>query len=499
VADLDHADPLCAQFEGNHVVDRSTDPLCYLDYKQKDPCNTEICNGSPIINVVAYSTEEFKYREGRGVDYVDFPGDLNRYTMSGKYTVMRAVYDPDEDAAGEFDDGSQDGAAAQVSADGTTLQSAVVYNPVPRVDRFTRSTLLQTQRPESVVIIDATDSYDPDDAEPRIKKPLDPDWEITWAIIGHDETQTLDDPRWDRIDGDGECTDVTGPNDEQCTPSSTPKYDYEAPRMEDYPDSEFLTEAEIIAHLGEARVVALGGIAKQREQGRAAELAAGLKLAKHLLRKVTFDPSKTDPGAWQFRVKIVDDSGMPGEVTFPLMVANCEAPELQIEWDGVTDGNINRTNSFGQPMVNPSDKVKIQGTVWYFGMGDVRRQANPSTKRLWLNNKDALQVTWQSVSAVTYMSFTEPELQNAAGTELVQKSKVLQTVAGLEKSNLVLRTWMLNPADPGISEYSKYMFRLTVDDICSQGRPPITAELSLVVNSPPHDGYMTVDKRYGTA
>ena len=78
--------------------------------------------------------------------------------------------------------------------------------------------------------------------------------------------------------------------------------------------------------------------------------------------------------------------------------------------------------------------------------------------------------------------------------ELDQKTDKLETVDRLERTNLIISKWMLQPNDPGILQYSRYKFKLGIKDICSVGRPPIFQEFEIVVNSPPYDGYMSLGK-----
>jgi hypothetical protein len=80
------------------------------------------------------------------------------------------------------------------------------------------------------------------------------------------------------------------------------------------------------------------------------------------------------------------------------------------------------------PLVNPSDKIKIQANVWYFGMGDVRRSASASTKKLWMDNKKELRVRWESVTGIPlYRSLDKNKVAEWSKTALEQGSEVLES------------------------------------------------------------------------
>ena len=163
------ADQLCRESKSNQqvVVDRS---LCYLDYKQLDQCNPEVCNGAPRPRMQVYATEEYQFRAGRGVDYVDTVGDLGAYTASGQYVVKRAPADqyvapPTVDLTAAAGEGEGEGAAAAGGGGGGD-NSVVVEETSrtsatgPRVDRFSRQSLFMIQKPENTIILDGTGSFD---------------------------------------------------------------------------------------------------------------------------------------------------------------------------------------------------------------------------------------------------------------------------------------------------------------------------------------------------
>ena len=155
------ADQLCRESKSNQQVeiDRS---LCYLDYKQIDQCNPEVCNGAPRPKVDVYSSEEYQFRGGRGVDYVDVIGDMMAYTASGQYIVKRAPTDQYVAPPIAKADNAGTGAnadAAEENADEFEVPK-ITKATGPRVDRFSRQTLLMIQKPENTVILDATQSFD---------------------------------------------------------------------------------------------------------------------------------------------------------------------------------------------------------------------------------------------------------------------------------------------------------------------------------------------------
>ena len=117
--------------------------------------------------------EEFKFRGGRGVDYVNNPGDLGIFTKSGQWAMMRRPFL--EETEGE-DEGNSDEPAASASGDDK--------EELPIADLYSRTTLLSVQYPEAWVILDATDSFDPDDINPKFRKPINDEWGIEWKIVG---------------------------------------------------------------------------------------------------------------------------------------------------------------------------------------------------------------------------------------------------------------------------------------------------------------------------
>lgn len=425
---------------------------------------------------------EFKFRGGRGVDYVNNPGDLGMFTKSGQWSVMRRPFE--EETEGE-DVGPGGGAAA-----GATEE---VPEKLPVADLYSRSTLLSVQYPEAWIVLDATGSFDPDDINPKFRKPINDVWDIDWKIVGKSSLQDQNELRADRDQNQG---NVRWDAALDCAEGRCPNMKGE------------LSDVEIIKHLGISRIVEMGSKLDKADAEK-----RGMQLARKLLRKVAFD--KGLYGTWNIELKIKDDTGTDGWSAIPFMVANCEPPELRIKWEDSIDLNLNRTLGYrdldlednkesfqwrNMPLVNPSDKIKIQANVWYFGMGDVRRSASSSTKKLWTDNKKELKVTWESVRGISlYRSLDKDKAAEWSKTALEQGSEVLETKDGLEVSNLVIAKWMLEPADAGVATYTKYKFRLRVNDICSTGRKPIVEEIKLIVNSPPYDGYMWVDRRNGTA
>ena len=58
-------------------------------------------SGAPRPRIETYSSEEYQFRGGRGVEYVDVLGDMMAYTASGQYVIKRAPTDhymPPKDA-----------------------------------------------------------------------------------------------------------------------------------------------------------------------------------------------------------------------------------------------------------------------------------------------------------------------------------------------------------------------------------------------------------------
>ena len=96
------------------------------------------------------------------------------YTASGQYVIKRAPTDhymPPKDAPVDDADGpapsanNQDGAGTKWNglewvADDAAAEQMYSSGTGPRVDRFSRATLLMIQKPENVVILDATKSFD---------------------------------------------------------------------------------------------------------------------------------------------------------------------------------------------------------------------------------------------------------------------------------------------------------------------------------------------------
>ena len=324
-----------------------------------------------------------------------------------------------------------------------------------------------------------------------LELPMNPNWEMTWSIDGWEKTQEI-------------------PQGISSLASSG-EY-FQKPRDERYgtePDLTVqLTDDEIEEHLGDLWLTNLGRAQYSdmlKENGEACSKddtecvptklmprQYGIKLARKLLRKVTFSKGVA-MGLWNIQLSIRDGDNTDGDQKIPFTVANCEPPDLQIEWNGQFDDKPGRTNL---PLVNPSDKVKIRGGVWYFGMGDVSETATSSTIKMWNENKGELTLTWESVNdgTTTFRYLKKGGKKDWNATLLEQQASVLETVDGLEMTNLVIAKWMLQPNDPGILEYSKYKFKLGVQDICSQGRDPVYQEFKVVVNSPPYDGYMALGK-----
>ena len=163
-------------------------------------------------------------------------------------------------------------------------------------------------------------------------------------------------------------------------------------------------------------------------------------------------PVDTDLGLWNIQLSIRDGDNTDGDQKIPFTVANCEAPDLQIDWNGQFDDKPGRTNL---PLVNPSDKITFKGGAWYFGMGDLvdlKKTARTSTVNLWNANKNALRLTWESVDdgSITFRSLlNDPALlvKEDVGwwnkSLLLQDSTVLETSEDkIELSNLVVSAWM---------------------------------------------------------
>ena len=78
---------------------------------------------------------------------------------------------------------------------------------------------------------------------------------------------------------------------------------------------------------------------------------------------------------------------------------------------------------------------------------------------MWNENKGELTLTWESVNdgSTTFRYLKKGGKKEWNATLLEQQASVLETVDGLEMTNLVIAKWMLQPNDPGILEYSKYV------------------------------------------
>ena len=600
-------DQLCRESKSNQQVEVNR-ALCYLDYKQIDQCNREVCNGAPRPRITVYASEEYQFRGGRGVDYVDSVGDLGSYTASGQFVVKRAPIDhyvaPEVLTAlvdgedGEAADGA-DEVDTSTPGDGEP-DPKTTSGTGPKVDRFTRNTLFMIQKPEDTIILDATSSFDlavpieeelgyehcalvlqcyrtpaseacrtglaglalggnngtavpntallkqwfTGDSIPEAERltdkkltdqmtsrglkisgtwinmietlsmtrelPLGPDWDVTWSIDGYENSQEM-------LKG------ISGL-------SSSGEYFNENWNKGREPNvNVVMSDDEIQDHLGDLWLKNLGRAqyANQLKNDGSTTLTPkmyGIQLARKLLRKVSFTKTcnmdMTDDelkncqekdaqlGLWNIQLSIQDGEQTDGDTKIPFTAANCEPPDLNIEWLGQYDDKPGRT---GLPLVNPSDKVKISGAVWYFGMGDVQRESTPTTLKLWQNNKDALRLTWISVNAENdaWLSSLQDGPQTVAkysddetvavsaqwnGTKLIQDYSVLENVEGLDMTNLIVGKWMLEPTPPGILQYSQYKFKLGVTDKCSESRPEVFREFLVVVNSPPYNGYMTLGK-----
>ena len=137
----------CNDYVAANAATRPSWDRSYLDFKHPLRCGTKGCNGAPVVKIAVNSTHLYRFRRGRGVDYKAKPEDKSTYMQSGvTYPLHRQL----------LSDGSLVDLWKECGSD-TGCWERKPYNGLKR------ETLLQIQRPETSIIVDATASFDEKD------------------------------------------------------------------------------------------------------------------------------------------------------------------------------------------------------------------------------------------------------------------------------------------------------------------------------------------------
>ena len=475
--------------------------MSYMEFRHPLRCGVKGCNGAPVVKPAVNSTHLYRFRRGRGVDYELNPGDQDKYTLAGvTYPIYRQ--DTGESLAKVWDKCKSDSGCWEKEK----------WQPLKR------ETLLQIQRPETAVIIDASGSFDEKDpksilaieiseggtqGELLLEGPIDMSpgegFRITDSLcskvngnfVAKTISADLKTISFEISEGAG----VTDTNDcgqgGQATPTVmipidpsftiTWKVDAFAEDLDVVPilggqqrhlwvpapvSPEFIDVNEnfIRERIPESRLISIGN----------GDSARGMALALRLVKIVEFkDVQKF--GTFRIQIGIRDlgtaeEPPQTGMALIPIVVDNCEPPEVRVSWDPTV-------------RVNPSDKTTFKGTVWFYGMGDLRRAPN-ATRQMWVANKQALTLNWRSIEAPGMHTLYETPDMRWNGTFLKQSFAQLQTMEGLQLSNFIVRKRSM---DPGF-----YTFRFSASDLCSADRGEIYQDITVEVNTPPEGGQLLI-------
>ena len=472
----------------------------YLDFKHPLRCGTKGCNGAPVVKALVNSTHLYRFRRGRGVDFEEEPGDMSKYTLPG---VTHPIYRQDikSDLAAVWTKCGSD-------------SGCWVKEPYSLLKR---ETLLQIQRPETSVVVDATSSFDEKDpqtilsievtgngvsGEIRMEGGLD---------IAPNEGFRITDSACSSLNGNFVVKSISGdasiiqydiPEEMGLLDMSCGGGGQATPTIQIPLDTAFTVSWSISGFADDLDIVPVVG-GKKRYLWKSSRVGAefldvteefvkdrlsedrisqigngdydtGMILALRLVKIVEFKDVELF-GTFEISVDIQDlgtatEKPQTGNVKIPLVVNNCEPPEVRLSWDPSV-------------RVNPSDKTTFKGTVWFYGMGDMRRAPN-ATRQMWEANKQSLSLKWGSVEAPGMHVLKETPEMKWNGTFLTQGFKQLQTLEGLQLSNFIIRKRSM---DPGF-----YTFRFGAWDLCSAGRPPIYTEITVEVNTPPEGGQLLI-------